>query len=139
MRFCRLSQITAKTVNSHYNIKKWGHSIEDVLYQYSSCLSIYEELMEEGCLFLINVDDPSSFSPQSFCRFLNGSSCFKFEEAVKDWKPVNDLLYQKDKFGEKLLGSPEDHPQCKSLSSLHFWIAEAESRYLKLVEDPKIH
>ena len=128
-----------KTVNSHLNIKKWGHSIEDVIYQYSACISIYEDLAKAGRLFLVNVDDPASFSPDSFCRFLKGRSCLEFEQFVQEWRPVNDLSYQKDKFGEEFHGVIEEHHQSKSLGSIHFWVAQAEAKYLKLVADSKMY
>ena len=127
-RFVASHREIGKVINSHHNIKKWGHPIEDVLFQFSACLSIYEELARRGRLFLIDVDDPLAFSLDAFSAFLEATPSGKAFDMVSAWLPVNDLRYQKEKHDGGMTDVVH-HPDVARLRETHFWIAEAEARY----------
>ncbi|MGF6861694.1 hypothetical protein ABIE69_002267 [Rhodobacteraceae bacterium MBR-64] len=124
-----------KTINSHFNIQAWGHSIDDVLFQYSACLTIYEELFALRRFYLIDVDRPASFSLNAFTSFMGGSASEKTHAMVAGWMPVNDLAYQISKAGKGFNpNAVKVHPALKNLRQRHFWIDDAESRYQALIK-----
>lgn len=125
-----------KVINSHYNIKKWGHSWEKVLEQFKLSLYLYEKLHSMNKLFLIDVDNPDIFSLD---RFINFMGLQKTKESVilaKNWKPINDLKYQKDKhdggYNEEDI---KKHPICKNIRESYPWINDFELRYQKIIDD----
>ena len=149
-RFIASHRAIEKVINSHYNIKSWGHSLADVVFQYSSCLHLYEKLHLCGRLFLIDVDSPESFSINALCSFLKGSPTDKTNEIVESWTPTNTLGYQlknaknlknsyKRNFFNLLKVTKEsnfkflEHPMVKDLRKTHFWINDADRRYNYLV------
>lgn len=124
-----------KVIDSHFNIKKWGHSIDDVLFQFSACLSIYEELFAMGRFFLIDVDQPAGFSLDAFAAFMDGTPSDETRAMVEGWKPVNDLEYQISKGGKDFdPAAVVAHPALETLRRRHFWIDEADRRYQVLVD-----
>jgi hypothetical protein len=44
-------------ITSHYNIKTWGHEESDIIYQFSSCITLYEELHKQNRLMMVDVTD----------------------------------------------------------------------------------
>ena len=149
-RFVASHRSIEKVINSHYSIKSWGHDLADVVFQYSSCLHLYEKLHLHGRFFLIDVDSPESFSLNALCGFLEGSPTDQTNEIVESWTPTNTLGYQLEKEGNfanlnrknsvDSLGVTKDakkeiltHPMVPTLREKHFWINDADSRYDYLV------
>lgn len=125
-------------INSHYNIKKWGHSINDVLYQFKYSLFLYEKLHAMNRLFLIDVDNPKDFNLDKFCNFMGLSYSDDTALQVFSWLPINDLKYQKEKhdggYNEEDI---KEHPYLKILDRKYPWIKDIEKKYNKLLDQMK--
>lgn len=120
-------------IESHHNITKWGHPEADVLFQFSACLTLYEQLAAAGRLFLINVDQPQQFNLQAFANFLGRGPSEKAKALAATWTPVNTLQYQIEKSGGEFAGR-RSAPRLDRLREIHDWVPDYEQRYQTLCE-----
>ena len=121
-----------KVINSHFNIKKWGHDESDVIYQFSSSLALYKKIDQQGKLVMIDIEAKDKFDKSKFLSALGGEANSRFESIIDQWAPVNDLKYQiekSEKYNEKKIQLP---PRIESLREIHPWIPELEKEYLDL-------
>lgn len=132
-RFVASYRRIEKVIESHHNIKSWGHREDDVLYQFSACATLYEQLSSDGRLFLIDVDRPDRFNIGAFARFLGVANVpQKALELVRGWLPINDLKYQVEKSGIEFTGR-RSPPRLERLRSIHPWVDDTERRYEALL------
>jgi hypothetical protein len=121
-------------ISSHYNIKSWGHGEADVLYQYSSCITLYEELARRRRMFLVDVDRKELFDSDAFARFLGLSGpSDDARDFVEQWQPVNDLRHQIEQSGTSFTGR-NSPPRLERLRQIHRWIGEVDARYEALCQ-----
>jgi hypothetical protein len=118
---------------SHFNIKKWGHNEQYVLKSFRTSLTLYERLAADGRIFVLDVDKPNVFRLEAFASFLGCQPTEKAAAMIREWKPVNDLAYQKQKYGERFTDDKEIPPGINNLRDRCPWIDEFESRYDQLV------
>ena len=116
-------------VTSHFNIKKWGHGEEYVLGSFRRSIDLFERLAEQGRLFVVNVDAPEAFDLQRLSTYLDVPITSTAREIAGNWRPVNDLRYQKAKWDEAFHGMAERPPGLDDLRQRHPWIDEVEARY----------
>lgn len=122
-------------INSHFNIKKWGHHEGDVIYQFSASLALYKEIFEAGQLVMVDVTKPQLFDQEKFASAFNADFTPEFTKVVEGWKPVNDLKYQVEKteeFSDDMVQAP---PRIERLSKIHPWIPSLEAQYLQLCKE----
>jgi hypothetical protein len=118
---------------SHFNIKKWGHNEQYVLKSFRTSLALYERLAAQGRLFVLDVDKPNLFRLEAFASFLGCQPTEKAAAMIREWQPVNDLAYQKQKYGERFTDGKEIPPGIDNLRDRCPWIEEFEPRYEQLV------
>jgi hypothetical protein len=122
-----------RVLESHFNITSWGHNEADVLHQFSACATLYEALASAGRLFMVNVDDPSTFNAEAFRRFLGMAELTENAAAlVRAWEPVNDLRYQVERNGGEFTGRVAP-PRLDRLRDIHPWVGDVERRYEELI------
>jgi hypothetical protein len=128
-RFVTSSRRLERVLESHFNIRAWGHGEADVLHQFSACLTLFEELYDAGRLFMVEVDEPQHFDGDAFARFLGLEALpRRARRMVEEWQPVNDLKYQVEKRGDAFEGR-QTPPRLERLRQIHPWIGEVEERY----------
>ena len=88
-----------------------------------------ERLAAEERLFVVKVDDPPAFDPDRFVAFLGAPPTTSFLDIVRDWQPINDLAYQKEKWGEEFTGEVDVPDDLADVRRRHPWISEVEARY----------
>ncbi len=120
-------------ITSHYNINTWGKSEEHVLQSFRSGIDLFEELADQGRLYVLNIDKPEKFSIENMAKFLGCEVTKKADWIASNWPKVNSLEYQKDKFSESALQKREPS-NLGTLRKRHPWIEEIEGRYLRLCE-----
>lgn len=118
-------------ITSHHNINTWGKSEEHILHSFQSGIDLFEELADQGRLYVLNIDEPEKFNIKSMAKFLGCDVTEKADWIASNWPKVNSLEYQKDKFGEIALQKKEP-PNLGTLRKRHPWIEEVEMRYSKL-------
>lgn len=118
-------------ITSHYNITSWGKSEEHILKSFRSGITLFEKLCKQGRLFIINIDAPKEFDIQNMAKYLDCKVTEKANWIASNWPKVNDLQYQKDKFGEKKLERALPL-NMESLRGRHPWINDIEVRYHRL-------
>lgn len=118
-------------ITSHYNISTWGKSEEHVLQSFRNGIELFEKLDDKGRLYVLNIDEPEKFNIKNMAEFLDCEVTEKADWIASNWPKVNNLQYQKDKFGESALQKSEP-PNLETLRKRHPWIEEIERRYLRL-------
>lgn len=136
-RFVASYRRVESVIESHHNLR-WGHGVEDVLYQFSACATLYEQLADAGRMFLVDVEDRSRFDLEAFCRFLDSPVSRRAKALVDRWQPINDLKHQVEKSGETYVERVST-PRLDRLRRIHPWIDDVERRYLDLVERSSAH
>lgn len=128
-----------RVLESHYNIKSWGHNEADVLYQFSASLHHYEEMHRRGRLFMISVDGQVPFDAKAFADFLGvGEVSPHASRLIDEWEPINDLQYQVERSGTSFDGR-ERPPRLERLRTIHPWVDELDARYRRLCETSGRH
>lgn len=117
-------------ISSHYNIEKWGHHESDVLYQFSACLRLYEELAKDNRFFMLNIDEPGQFSLDCMADKIGVAVTSKARSLVEEWQPINDLKYQVEK--DRVFTGRKEPPRMDILRKIHPWIDKTEQKYLEL-------
>lgn len=119
-------------VVSHYNLR-WGFTQAKLVRLMEQNLKLYERLHERGLLFVIDIDDPTSFSLINFCKFLDAPVTSEAEAISASWGKVNDLSTLRAASGdgrtEKMI--PAD---LGSLRTRFPEIERLERRYMQLLD-----
>ena len=116
---------------SHYNINTWGKTEEHVLQSFQSGIDLFEELSDQGRLYVLNIDEPEKFNVKNMAKFLGCEVTKKADWIASNWPKVNSLEYQKDKFKESI-SQKKEPPNLGTLGRRHPWIKGIEMRYYNL-------
>lgn len=116
-----------KIVNSHGNIKPWGHPAETVVANWIAALDFYEAMHAAGRLKLIDIDRPARFDPQDFAAFVGCKLHEEAEDFADTWPQVNNLKAQKNVSGDT--SANESNLTYDDILSRFPEVADADKRY----------
>lgn len=119
-------------VVSHHNLR-WGFPQGKLVKLMEQNLVFYERLFGMGRLFVVDIDDPSSFNLDAFCDFLDAEPSDELKAMASSWSKVNDLASLRASSGD----TRTERTQPEDLGTLRTRFPKLdglEARYRTLVE-----